>query len=42
MKNLYLPPSIEIWDVQVEQCILSNDPTPWGGEGAGDEENPGF
>lgn len=41
----YIAPESEILEVLLEQTVLSGeqDPVnPWGGEGAGDEEGPGF
>lgn len=41
----YLPPDSEFIEFTAERTILSGEgktPDPWGGENAGDEEQPGF
>ena len=44
MKRIYESPLLETWTVRFEENILSGEqnPNPWGGEGAGDEDTPGF
>ena len=44
LTEAYIVPTLEMIELTLERRVLttSDEVTPWGGEGAGDEPQPGF